>query len=203
MTPEQLRHLLVTFPWDKWDAEWKQQYEPLHRELLTLGGAAGAAEAGGAFAIDDPIVSALSERYVGELITELQGTTRDAVSALIERTIEDGQAAASGATPFELGTAIRDAVREEFSGYERWRADRIARTETATVYNQGSALAYHQNGITHVVISDGQGENGCEECEAVDGEIWTIEEFLAEPTAHPNCTRSASPAEADEAEEAA
>jgi hypothetical protein len=74
---------------------------------------------------------------------------------------------------------------------------------TAIVYNQGAALAYHQNGITHVVISDGQGENGCEECEAVDGEIWTIEEFLAEPTAHPNCTRSASPAEADEAEEAA
>ena len=129
MTPEQLRNLLVSFPWEKWDAEWKKQYEPVYRELLQAGGAAGAAEAGGAFAADDPVVAAASERYIGERIVELQTTTKDRVAVLIERTIAEGQAAEYGATPFELGSASRDAVREQFTGYERWRADRIARTE--------------------------------------------------------------------------
>ena len=187
MTPEQLRTLLVSFPWEKWSDDWKAAYGPLYRELIGAGGAAGAVEVGGAFALDAAALSAMADPYIGKLIVELQGTTKDAVTALIERTIAEGQAAEYGATPFELGSAIRDAVREQFAGYERWRADRIAKTETATVYNQGNLLAFRQNDITHVIVSDGQTEGSCDECEAVDGAVWTIEEAMAAPTEHPNC----------------
>ncbi len=198
MTPEQLRRLLVTFPWAQWSETLRAEYEPLYRDLLARGGQAGAVDAGGVFTADDPTIAAFSDRYVGDLIVELQDTTKDRVSRLIEDAITAAQAAESGPTPFELGTAIRDAVREEFAGYERWRADRIARTETARVYNHGALFAYHQNDITHVIVSDGNHPGSCEECDAVDGEIWTIEEAQANPLEHPQCVRSFQPATAED-----
>lgn len=197
MTPTQLRRLLATFPWADWDARLQTLYAPIFAEMVRAGGADGAEAVAGTFEMD-AVVEQFATRYIGDRIVTLQETTREEVAALIERAIEDAQRSGLGATPFDLGTRVREVVADTFDGYDRWRADRIARTETATAYNSGNLFALRQNGYMHVRLSDG-GPGGCEECAAVDGQVWPLERAMAEPIAHPNCRRAWSPATEDDA----
>lgn len=158
---------------------------------MVLSAAMATADAHGiGFVAADPWLSRQMTDYVAERIVTLQGFTREKVKALLRDTF----AGVAQETPFEIGTLVHEAIATMFDGFERWRADRIARTETAIAYNTGAIAALKQGGYTHVVVSDGQGENGCEACEAIDGQVWTLEEALANPTEHPNCVRSFSPA---------
>ena len=58
--------------------------------------------------------------------------------------------------------------------------------------NHGTVVASRQAGVTHVEVSDGDDD---EACAHANGQVWTLEEALANPVAHPNCTRSFSPVE--------
>jgi hypothetical protein len=195
MTVQDLKRLLAIFPWDRWMERFQEEFKPLHEQLLTAGGEAGAHAAGGSFDVEAPEVQAFADRYIGERIVQLDETTRTDVVDLLERTWSEAQAAETGPTAFELGTLIADTVRERFAGYERWRADRIARTESGIAFNTGSLFGYRQNGLTRVEVSDGDSDP---ECEAVNGRVWTLEEAMANPLGHPNCEREFHPAPEDE-----
>lgn len=70
------------------------------------------------------------------------------------------------------------------------RARTIARTEVRWAQNQTTAVRYKASGVSMVVIRDGDDD---EDCRAVDGTTQTIEWYESNPTAHPNCTRGATP----------
>jgi hypothetical protein len=59
-------------------------------------------------------------------------------------------------------------------------------------------MSYRQMGVTHIRISDGLGQNPCEECQARDGTVVPIDDWIAESLLHPSCTASGSPALEDE-----
>ncbi len=85
------------------------------------------------------------------------------------------------------------------------RAAMVARTETANSYGSGAADFYEESGQQHVEILDGKGclpqghINGAPHPDGIvgvvqsgfeaDGQIWTVEQYRANLTGHPNCVR--------------
>jgi HK97 family phage portal protein len=84
--------------------------------------------------------------------------------------------------------AMRTALGELFDGYEDWRLDRIARTETAAAYNLGGLGQYRSAGVMLVTVVDGDAD---EICAGWNGrEHVPLDEAEGSPLGHPNCTRS-------------
>lgn len=192
LTPEQLNELVEMFDWNAWSAQLRTGLTQLVRDIVLAQGDAAAALVGGTFDRRDPFVSWTMTNYVGERIVSLEQTTRQDVTDLIRKTIAETQ---KPGTPFSLGTEIADKIRERFADYRRWRADRIARTETAIAYNYGSVLGWKQSGVTQVRVLDGD----CDICKLINGQIWTLDEALRRPVEHPNCERSFEPIPIDAA----
>lgn len=187
MTVQQLLAVIDAFDWDSWNEALKGDYADLAGNIVRTQGLRAAAEAGlDQFHFDDPFVQRHFTGHVGDLITSVDATTRDAVKEIIRSAVESDE----GLTATELGDRILDRVRETFEGYADWRADTIARTETSDLYNLGNLGGYHQAGITKVLVSDGDND---EECAAADGQVWELEYALANRLAHPNCERDFSP----------
>lgn len=114
--------------------------------------------------------------------------TRESVYSTIEAGLREGKPVgvrgASGP-----GTIAHDmknlAIRDKDFEYTR-----IARTETARIQNRGTLNRYTKSNITHVNVIDG---DGCEECEAANGQVWTVAYAADHELAHPNCVRAFSP----------
>jgi SPP1 gp7 family putative phage head morphogenesis protein len=104
-------------------------------------------------------------------------TTRDSIRGWVKAGTEDGWSV----------DKIAKRIREDGQEISKSRATTISRTESAAAYNGGAILAYRDAGVEKVRVLDGDDD---EECAKADGEIWTLEEAEANPTAHPNCTRS-------------
>lgn len=183
-----LGRIVDSFDWGAWSVEMSDLLDGPLRDILNAQAKTIAEAHGEVWDPHDPFVKKTFTAYVGERIKQLDDTTREEVSNLIRTRVEDSGAETVG----KLGDEIRDAVQEKFAGYADWRADRIARTETANLYNVGTLLAARQMGFTHVEVSDGDEDA---ECAAANGQIWTLAQALANPTAHPNCERSFAPVE--------
>lgn len=174
--------LLDTFDWDAWADSLDAAMRPLARDLVLATGARVAAD----FSFDDPFVQEWFTPYVGERIVQIEGTTRQSVIDLIRREM----AGAGAQSPNALAELIATAVREQFAGYETWRALRVARTETGTVGNVGTVLGAKQAGFDRVDVFDGDQD---EPCASANGAVWTLDEALAKPLGHPNCLVEGTP----------
>lgn len=193
MTAAELKRLVDRFDWAKYNDEVRGEAGDIIGNVVNTAGQQGAERAGGKWDNEDPFVQKELTGYVGDLINSIDGTTRDAVKELVTDALESGDFG----TPEELGDAIAELVQETFAGWADWRADTIARTETATAYNLGNLFGYRQAGVEEVEVSDGDED---EECAQADGQTWTLDEALANPVAHPNCERDFSPVLPGEAE---
>lgn len=78
------------------------------------------------------------------------------------------------------------------------RALLIARTETGLAFNAAQAYGYAAVGFTHVTWI--ASPFACPICDALDGQVFAIEDYVAEAIAHPNCGCSAEPEGGDEEE---
>jgi hypothetical protein len=103
----------------------------------------------------------------------------------IETALRD--AIAGGKSESDLQTALNAILDDEA------RAGVIARSELADAYNRGTAENWQALDVTEVEILDDEGPNSCAECEAANGQVWPIADYLANPTEHPNCVRGAIP----------
>jgi hypothetical protein len=182
--------IVDSFDWGEWHSDMRDAIEKPFSDVVLEQAERAAELVGDAFDRDDPFVRRTTTEYVGKLIKQLDKTTKSEVSDLIRRELEAG----TQGSPLELGDKIAAAVRRKFADYADWRADRIARTETANAYNMGSLLAWQAAGVTHVLVSDGDQDA---ECAAADGQIWTLGRAMANLTAHPNCERAFSPLDGD------
>jgi hypothetical protein len=192
VTVAELRALVATFDWAEWESDLHDAFAD-DFEAIALGqGTREAAALGVEFAEKDPFLTRFFTRYVGERITQLVGTTKEIVIDELRTVLED-----------EAGdgqTALADrllSVVDDTAALTPARALMIARTETAIAYNVGAIAAYRQAGVTHVEVSDGDDDDDCADA---DGQVWTLEEALANPVAHPNCVRSFAPADEGDAE---
>jgi len=100
----------------------------------------------------------------------------------------------NGEGPIALARRIREQVPAGpfANAGSKYRAELIARTETANAQNISAVATYQEAGVfAGLLISDGDYD---EECAAMDGRRVSFEEFeTIGPTAHPNCTRSVAP----------
>lgn len=186
-SPAQMLKDLDAFDWDAWNKTLAKGIEqPIHD--IVIASAQAAAQMGDAV-LDpgNPIIKKFIGRYAMERAKQLNGTTKDAVADIIRRAFAG---APEGATTKELANAVREKVKETYEGYEQWRADRIARTETAIGYNNGNILGFAEAGVEKVKVLDGTQDDACA---SANGQTWTLAESLADPIAHPNCERAFSP----------
>lgn len=117
---------------------------------------------------------------------QLLPETRDRVDSVLQQGL-DGQW-----TEKQLRDALGEVINDDA------RAAMIARTEGAMAYNEGTARNWEGQGVEWVKILDDEGPNSCAECEAANGQVWTMDEFLGNLIEHPNCVRAAVPAELGE-----
>ena len=79
------------------------------------------------------------------------------------------------------------------SGFDEYRAERIARTEMMFSYNAAATATYAELGVTHVVADDGDED---EECAARHGQVFSLDEAMTIED-HPNGTLDWLPVEPD------
>ena len=117
---------------------------------------------------------------LGQRITGINDTTRQAVVNAIDRGLRDGLSMDDLAAAV-MGSGI----------FGESRARMIARTESGTAYNRGSISAYRASGVVDKVeVMDGRHDGPCA---SADGAIWTLDHADSDPLAHPNCIRCFSP----------
>lgn len=175
---------LESFDWKAWNKSLEKGLFQPYRDLVLTTAQGAAKKVGAIFALNDPLLSRFMTSYVLERAVQINETTKEAVADLIRGVF------ASGETDDSLANLIRDKMREQFDGYEQWRANRIARSETAIGYNQANVLGFAQADVREVEVVDGTGD---EVCESANGQMWALREALTKPIAHPNCTRSFLP----------
>lgn len=124
---------------------------------------------------------AYAESTAGELITQIDETTRELIRAQITAAVKDGL------TTAELGGELTDS--QAFSAV---RADRIARTEVVNAHVAGNVESWKASGqVQQTQWITAEDELTCVICSGNDKQI---RDFGAEypsgdtaPTAHPNC----------------
>ena len=127
----------------------------------------------------DPILESAGERIV-----TVQGTARNVVREQLRLAMR--QQLSSGQTE----RLIRDVVGQTY------RAERIARTETAMASNEATLDVYRQEGIDQIEVMDSPdcGIHTHNDPDKADGMILTSGEAAIFPTiSHPNCVRSFAP----------
>lgn len=185
ITPAQLKALSDSFDWDKWNTKIRSVIDDGFRDVALEQGEKEADAYDLEWNPEDPFVDRWFTNYVGERITQIDETTRDTVRDELQSAYEDAKADSMQ----DLAGRLRE-VTVDSAAFSPARALMIARTETAIAYNTGALLAYRQNDVDQVEVSDGDED---EECAEADGEIWDLDEAMANPTAHPNCRRSFAP----------
>jgi len=153
----------------------------LLRGVYNAGGrdAVEAFDLGVSFRLVDRNAQEWADEHGAELVKGIDATTRDRVRSILDDAIEEGW------SPDRLATAL-----EESGAFAESRAMTIARTEVAVAQNAGALETYGEAGFSRVYVYDGDDDA---ECAAANGQIWTVAEAAAAPTAHPNCTRAFSP----------
>lgn len=203
--------------------------EELFESLTTIlvdAYSTGAFDTAGALLVELDAVPLRSVLYAQERAAELVGmkwiggqlvenpnpqwaiadTLREAVRGTV------GQAVTEGWSPQKLTTALANQ-------FGPWRAETIARAETALAYGEGAADAYTEGDVQYVEILDGDGclpsghakgspapsgtvgvvEEGAE----ANGQIWTVAQYRERKIGHPNCVRAAVPYFGEQAGEVA
>lgn len=171
---------------------WRQRLERVGRPPIETSLTLGASEAAAALGIDATFLVEASDAALAAVLrraVNLPNVVNGTTIADVERELRAALAAA------EDHAAMNARLDTLFSGYEEWRIDRIARTETAYAYAGGASGQMRDAGVAMVLISDGDGDEGCA---AANGQEWTIDQYEANPLEHPNCTRDYEPIFMDE-----
>lgn len=113
----------------------------------------------------------------GWVIPKIESTTRQELTYFLAKQLKEGVN-----DPKELAKMVRD----HFSNFPDWKADRMARTEVRDVYNEATILAAEGVGKPLQAI-DGQYGPTDRDCEDRDGQIFTPVE-AREIDEHPNGT---------------
>lgn len=188
-TPKALLKMVDDFDWAKWEKKLEKTIGPHHKRVADEQARRVALEHGlnADYVFDDPWVEEMATKYVASRVVSVTGTTKADLKDKIRSYLAEQR---GPSTPHDLAKGIGDMLRAQAAGYAQFRAERLARSETAIAYNHGSMFRYHRAGIKKVQVDDGDGDAACK---AAHGQVWTIDQALANPIAHPNCTRSFSP----------
>lgn len=190
-TADDLRDLLATLEANPWDDDAREQLRQLLATIAAERSTAALDHVGDHMDVTDDDYAQLLDQAnqeavawaqdrVGNLITEVSDTTRDAVNELVASAIDQGL------TNDELAEQLSDAF-----GFSDDRALMIARTETANADVAGTLIGFRQSGVVAQKEWDPDAA-ACEICleNADAGPIDLDDDFPSGddgPPAHPNC----------------
>jgi hypothetical protein len=178
---------------DEWERLLNQAMQPMIVKGINLGMAeifkqAQSLGIRGAFDVTNPRVEAWAREYCAKRVTQIAETTQKRIQTVVADSLRDGK------TIVEVRNAlIEDPLIGEVS--TRYRAEMIARTETANAYVNGNRLgclesnAYAQEAgmaapFSHLVLDANPG--CCDRCSELDGVLmWSFDETVE--LVHPNC----------------
>jgi SPP1 gp7 family putative phage head morphogenesis protein len=114
-------------------------------------------------------------------VKSVAGTTKEEVRDIIAKGLDEGL------SPAQISARIREKAPE----LSRYRAERIARTETADAYTRGSILAYQDSGVVSQVEWNSTLDNRTSDvCQGLHGKRVDLgkafEGGFGGPPAHPN-----------------
>lgn len=184
-------------PDELWDAE--NEDERVMRTYVSLavdlgpsaaGGVASALGRGWEFDRTDPDVRRLLE-VLAEKVADVNDTTRAKVVAVVEEGARRGYPIARIANGYDREGY--PGIVGVFDEAGEVRAETIARTESANLYNGLTLTGYEDLGIPDVEVMDGIGDAACRRA---NGSVWPLAKAQANLIAHPNCVRSFAPVEA-------
>lgn len=130
-------------------------------------------------------------QQIAAKVTRINDTTRSALGEVLSVAAERG---------YSVRQIAQGVPKENFPGVQGIfgasdaRAETIARTESAFIFNGATTAAYRDAGLSQVYVLDGETD---EECAAANGSTWSMEQAELEPVAHPNCVRSFAPVTSD------
>jgi len=172
--------------------DWENEVTALILAGLLIGGEFGAKEiellTGKPVYFDpaDLLAIQYARQRAGELIAELNATSRGQLQDIITKALEEGW-------------GIPETEKALIGKFDDWqkarpgiqsRAEKIARTELARAVNRGTLLSYKQMGVKRVKVLDDEGPNSCVECLEINGQEWSWEQAWGNPLQHPSCVRT-------------
>lgn len=163
--------------WGAKDEELKKIAAPIIRQSLVDGIEVGRDLVGRKGVVEEALAAKV-EGLVAVKADKIKGTNRT-TQENIRRALEEG--IKNGGTVADLA----DAVRASFSRFAKYRAQRIARTETVGALNAGSNLYYAEAGIKKKRWVTAGDELVRESHRAVDGEVQDPEDRFTNGMAYP------------------
>jgi phage portal protein BeeE len=166
-----------------WDKRLAKVLTPYATEIANISAqrAEGMLKPHGKAAFDDLVGNKVLQKLLSRVGLRIKGineTTRDKIAAAIKEGIEAGDGAA------QLGDRVEAAA-----AFDEYRAELIARTESAQALNESQIETFREYGVEKVVAIDGDED---EECAARDGQEFDLDDALAIQD-HPNGTLDWSP----------
>ena len=153
-----------------------------------------------------------AEKHTAALVTEVTVKTQAAIKAFIVDAVKKGKSIPAiakqlrplvGLTTKQIFAVanyeewlivnrpeytvkvIREMAEVKARRLHRFRAEMIARTESANSLSEGIRQGYMQMGVDKLQFVAGPGS--CEDCEALDGQIFPIAEAEGVIAVHPSC----------------
>ncbi len=125
-------------------------------------------------------------------ITGINEVTRRAIDNALVEGIRRGYSIAQvvDGVPAEGFVGLKNLSLDNGAiAWSEYRAEMIARTETATAYNRAALDSYRTLGVKRVRVTDGDGDDLCAPWHNWEGPV----DEAPEETGHPNCTRDFAP----------
>ncbi len=153
----------------KWKAELNELMQPFESRTLTSGGKAALGRISNReFDVLNPeVIKALEQHRIGA-VEGITDTTQKALRNNLAAGLAEGEALPD----------LRKRVSGVFESASRYRAERIARTETIWAWNEGTLQGYKQSGIIEKKqwLST-EDSRTCDFCPTMDGKIVGIDVF--------------------------
>ena len=198
--------------WGELEKDGIRMVKPAAMEIYEKGGNEAFKIAGIEGSFDIVNINAVNKvnEICSKLIVEVNGNTKKAINTLIKTGIAEGQSVGKIAKQIrpliglterqslavgnyrgkllkkypKYTTAKLDKMAKRYSDkLHRYRADMIARTETARAQSEGTLQGYNQLGYKKVEWS--ANVNACPICDALEGHRFTLEEASGMMPAHP------------------
>lgn len=150
------------FTWEEWIKILEEDSKPFVAQAVVNGGKTGIARvaAGTAFNTENPKVYEFIKRHTYEFSFEVNDISRRRLRA----TLIDGMRSGEGLPE------MKQRVADLFGTMEKYRADRIVRTEVSRATHAGTELGYMQSGVVEGK-EWGASSDACPFCLELNGRI--------------------------------
>ena len=155
------------FDMQKWNDELQEAIWPFVRLTMQAGGDEALRSLSVETLYDplNPEVTNALELHRNGSIVGINVTTQQKLRDVVAEALDEGEGAVS----------VSKRIRTEYTGFSKFRAEKIARTETIWAWNEGARQGYKQSGVvTRLEWLSSADERTCQFCPEMDGKTVDI-----------------------------